>query len=50
MGFLLMFGAFIVLGLCLAEDKHQRRGFLGCVMSLLYLPFGILMALTKKYK
>lgn len=50
MGFLLMFAAFIVLGLCLAKDKTQRRAFLGGVLSLLYLPVGIVLALTKGYK
>ena len=50
MGFLLMFAAFIVLGLCLAEDKTQRRRFLGGVAALVYFPIAVLLALTKNYK
>lgn len=50
MGVLLMFTAFVVLGVCLAEGKSQRRRFLGGVLALLYLPVGILLALTGKYK
>lgn len=50
MGALFVFAAFVVLGVCLAEDKRQRRRFLGGVVVLLYLPIGILLALTKKYK
>ena len=50
MGFLLIFAAFLVLGLVLSENKSQRRGFLGAVLMLLYLPIGILLALTKNYK
>lgn len=50
MGLLLMFGVFLVLGLCLAKDKTQRRRFLGGVLALLYFPIGILLALTKNYK
>lgn len=50
MGLLLMFGAFLVLGLCLAKDKTQRRRFLGGVVALLYLPVAVLLALTKNYK
>lgn len=50
MGLLLMFAAFIVLGLCFAKDGGQRRRFLGGVLALLYLPIGILLALTKQYK
>ena len=50
MGLLLMFVAFLVLGLCLAKDKTQRRRFLGGVVALLYLPVAVLLALTKNYK
>ena len=50
MSLLLMFIVFILLGLCMAEGKTQRRRFLGGVLALLYLPVGILSALTKKYK
>ena len=50
MGFLLMFGAFIALGLCMAKDKTDRRRFLGGVAALLYLPIGILLALVKNCK
>ena len=50
MGFLLMFTAFIVLGLCLAKDKKDRRRFLGGVVALLYIPIATLLALTKNYK
>ena len=49
MGFLLMFAAFIVLGLCLAENKTERRGFLGAVAAILYFPIGVILALTKNY-
>ena len=50
MGFLLMFVAFVVLGVVLAEGKTQRRRFLGGVLALLYLPIGTILALTKLYK
>ena len=50
MGFLLIFTAFIVLGLCLAKDKADRRRFLGGVLVLLYLPIGIILSLAKNYK
>ena len=50
MGLLLVFAAFIVLGLCLAKDKTQRRAFLGGVLALLYLPIGVLLALARHYK
>ena len=50
MSLLLMFVAFLLLGLCLSDGKSQRRQFLGGVLALLYLPVGILLALTKKYK
>lgn len=50
MGVLLIFGAFILLGLCLAKDKTQRRAFLGGVLALLYFPIGVALALAKQYK
>ena len=50
MGFLLMLLAFLVMGLCLAKDKNDRRRFLGGVLALVYLPIATLMALTKNYK
>lgn len=50
MGLLLMFAAFLVMGLCLAKDKTDRRRFFGGVLALLYLPIGVLLALTKNYK
>ena len=50
MGLLMMFLAFIAIGLCLARNKGQRRAFLGGVLALLYLPIGILLALVKPYK
>lgn len=50
MGFLLMFAAFIVLGLCLAKDKKERRRFLGAVLALVYIPIATIAALTKNYK
>ncbi len=50
MGCLLMFVAFIVLGLCLAEGKKERRRFLGGVVALFYIPIATIAALTKNYK
>lgn len=50
MGFLLMFAAFVMLGLCLAKDREQRCTFLGGVLALLCLPIGILLALIKNHK
>lgn len=50
MGFLLIFAAFVVLGVCLAEGKQERRRFLGGVLALLYFPIGVVLALTKHYK
>ena len=50
MGFLLILTAFFALGLCFAEDKTQRRRFLGGVAALVYLPIAVLLALTKNYK
>ena len=50
MGLLMMFVVFIAIGLCAAKDKGQRRAFLGGVLALLYIPVGILLALTKHYK
>lgn len=50
MGFLLILTAFFVLGLCLAEDKTDRRRFLGGVLALLYIPIATLLALMKNYK
>lgn len=50
MGLLLIFAAFIALGLCLAKDKTERRRFLGGVLALVYLPIATIMALTKNYK
>ena len=50
MGFLMMFVVFIVIGLCAAKGKGQRRAFLSGVLALLYLPIGILLSLVKNYK
>lgn len=50
MGFWLMLAAFIVLGLCLAEGKQERRRFLGAVLALVYIPIATIAALTKNYK
>ena len=50
MGFWLMFAAFIVFGLCLAEGKKERRRFLGAVLALVYIPIATIAALTKNYK
>ena len=47
---LLMFVAFLVLGLCLAKDKTDRRRFLGGVAALLYIPIAVVLALAKQYK
>ena len=47
MGMLLMFTAFIVMGLCAAKGRSQRRRFLGGVAALLYLPIGAILALVK---
>ena len=43
MGFLLILTAFFALGLCLAEDKTQRRRFLGGVAALVYFPIAVLL-------
>lgn len=50
MGALLILLAFLIVGLCLAKGKSGRRRFLAAVGALLYLPIGILLALTKNYK
>ena len=39
----------IVLGLCLTEGK-SKKGFMGVLLALLYLPFGAIFSLSKKYK
>ena len=39
---------FLVMGLCIAEGKTERRRFLSGVLSLLCLPVAILLAVTKK--
>lgn len=49
MGLLLMFAAFLVMGLCLARGKERLR-FLKDVAALLYLPIGTLVSLIKKCK
>ncbi len=48
MGFLWMMAAFLAFGLCLAEDRTDRRRFWNGVWSLLCLPVGILLTLIKK--
>lgn len=50
MGMLLMFAAFLGMGLCLAKDKTDRRRFLGGVGALLCLPIGALVSLIRKCK
>lgn len=50
MGMLWIFAAFAVTGLCLAEDKHQRRRFLGGVAALCRLPVAVLLSLIKECK
>ena len=50
MGFLMMFAAFIAIGLCVAKDKSQRRRFLGGVAALLYFPIALVLAIAKNYK
>ncbi|MBQ6816724.1 MAG: hypothetical protein IJP26_05810 [Clostridia bacterium] len=49
MAVLIIFIAFVVLGLCLTEGK-SRKGFLGLVLAILYFPIGVILALTKNYK
>lgn len=39
----------IVLGLFLTEGK-SKKGFMGVLLALLYLPFGVIFSLSKKYK
>lgn len=41
----------IVLGVCLSGDSKKKKwGALGVIAAILYLPIGIIMALTKNYK
>lgn len=46
---LLLFLAFLVMGLCLARGKERRR-FLAEVAALLYLPIGTLVSLLRRCK
>jgi len=39
----------IVLGLCLTEGGG-KKAFLGVLAALISFPFGVVLALTKKYK
>ena len=39
----------ILIWICLPNTKSQK-GFLGFIAALIYFPFGVILALTKKYK
>ncbi len=39
----------IIIWLCLPQDNN-RKGFWGVIAAILYLPFSVIFALTKKYK
>ena len=47
--FAALFLLFIILGLCCLEGK-SKKGFIGVLLALLYLPFGVIFSLSKKYK
>ena len=46
---LLLFLAFLVMGLCLTKGEGRRR-FLADVAALLYLPIGTLVSLLRRCK
>lgn len=50
MGLLLMCVAFLAFGLCLSEDKADRRRFLSGALALLSLPVGVILTLSKRNK
>lgn len=47
---LLLFLAFLGMGLCLAKGKSGRRRFLGSVAQWLYAPIGTLLSLLRRCK
>ena len=47
--FLIVFTAIVIFGLC-ATKGNSRKAFIGFILALLYIPFGVIFGLTKRYK
>lgn len=50
MGMLWVILVFLIVGLCAAKGKSERRRFLGSVAEWLYAPIGTLLSLLHRCK